>query len=117
MDRDLRVEVRSDPKLLSSIRSLVRRWVESWDVDSKTAGEVVDRMVVRQPAGLDFTHEVIAPDGKSLIFPYMLGVGQVFFDTICAQTMQKKACSNISGWMPSASRSTSSKIRWASYVP
>jgi anti-sigma regulatory factor (Ser/Thr protein kinase) len=41
MDRDLRVEVRSDPKLLSSIRSLVRRWVESWDVDSKTAGEVV----------------------------------------------------------------------------
>jgi hypothetical protein len=39
------------------------------------------RPLVRQPAGLDFTHEVIAPDGKSLIFPYMLGVGQVFFET------------------------------------
>ncbi len=39
------------------------------------------RPLVRQPAGLDFTHEVIAPDGQSLIFPYMLGVGQVFFDT------------------------------------
>lgn len=38
--------------------------------------------LIRQPAGLDFTHEVIAPDGKSLIFPYMLGVGQVFFDTL-----------------------------------
>lgn len=37
--------------------------------------------LIHQPAGLDFTHEVIAPDGKSLIFPYMLGVGQVFFDT------------------------------------
>ncbi len=37
--------------------------------------------LIRQPAGLDFTHEVIAPDGKSLIFPYMFGVGQVFFDT------------------------------------
>jgi anti-sigma regulatory factor (Ser/Thr protein kinase) len=41
MDRDLRIEVRSDPKLLASIRSLVRRWVESWDVDAKKAGEVV----------------------------------------------------------------------------
>jgi hypothetical protein len=38
--------------------------------------------LIRQPAGLDFTHEVIAPDGKSLIFPYMMGVGQVFFDTL-----------------------------------
>lgn len=38
------------------------------------------RPLVRQPAGLHFTHEVIAPDGKSLIFPYMFGVGQVFFD-------------------------------------
>jgi hypothetical protein len=37
--------------------------------------------LIRQPAGLHFTHEVIAPDGKSLIFPYMFGVGQVFFDT------------------------------------
>lgn len=38
--------------------------------------------LIFQPAGLDFTHEVIAPDGRSLIFPYMLGVGQVFFDTL-----------------------------------
>jgi hypothetical protein len=36
---------------------------------------------VRQPAGLHFTHEVIAPDGKSLIFAYMFGVGQVEFGT------------------------------------
>ena len=43
--------------------------------------ETKKRPLVRQPAGLDFTHEVIAPDGKSLIFPYMFGVGQVFFDT------------------------------------
>ena len=41
MDRDLRLEVRSDPKLLTSIRSLVRKWVESWDVGSTKAGEVV----------------------------------------------------------------------------
>lgn len=37
--------------------------------------------LVRQPAGLHFTHEVIAPDGRSLIFPYMHGVGQVDFGT------------------------------------
>jgi Tol biopolymer transport system component len=41
-----------------------------------------NRYLVRQPAGLHFTHEVIAPDGKSLIFPYMHGVGQVDFDTL-----------------------------------
>jgi hypothetical protein len=41
-----------------------------------------NRPLVPQPAGLDFTHEVIAPDGKSLIFPYMHGVGQVFFGTL-----------------------------------
>lgn len=40
-----------------------------------------NRYLVRQPAGLHFTHEVIAPDGKSLIFPYMHGVGQVDFGT------------------------------------
>ena len=40
-DRDLRVTVRSDPKLLTSIRSLVRGWVESWDIDDKTANDVV----------------------------------------------------------------------------
>ena len=39
--RDLRLTVRSDPKLLGSIRSLVRSWVDSWDVDGKTADEVV----------------------------------------------------------------------------
>ncbi len=39
-------------------------------------------VLIHQPAGLHFTHEVIAPDGRSLIFPYMHGVGQVFFDTL-----------------------------------
>jgi anti-sigma regulatory factor (Ser/Thr protein kinase) len=39
--RDLRLTVRSDPKLLASVRSLVRSWVESWDVDEQTAGQVV----------------------------------------------------------------------------
>jgi len=41
MDRDLKIEVRSDPRLLGSIRSLVRKWVESWEVDTTKAGEVV----------------------------------------------------------------------------
>ena len=41
MNRDLHLTVRSDPKLLGSIRSLVRSWVDSWDVDAKTADEVV----------------------------------------------------------------------------
>lgn len=40
-DRDLRLTVRSDPKLLASIRSLVRRWVESWDINKKTVDDVV----------------------------------------------------------------------------
>lgn len=40
-ERDLRVKVRSDPKLLASVRSLVRSWVESWDVGEKTADKVV----------------------------------------------------------------------------
>jgi len=41
MNRDLHLTVRSDPKLLGSVRSLVRSWVVSWDVDEKTADEVV----------------------------------------------------------------------------
>ena len=41
MNRDLHLTVRSDPKLLGSVRSLVRSWVDSWDVDEKTADEVV----------------------------------------------------------------------------
>jgi anti-sigma regulatory factor (Ser/Thr protein kinase) len=41
MDRDLHLIVRSDPRLLSSIRSLVRSWVESWDIDEKTTSDVV----------------------------------------------------------------------------
>jgi anti-sigma regulatory factor (Ser/Thr protein kinase) len=41
MDRDLRLTVRSDPKLLGSIRSLVREWVQSWEIDEKTTGDVV----------------------------------------------------------------------------
>ena len=40
-NRDLRLEVRSDPKLLGSVRSLVRSWVDSWDIDEKTADDVV----------------------------------------------------------------------------
>jgi anti-sigma regulatory factor (Ser/Thr protein kinase) len=35
------VTVRSDPKLLASVRSLVRSWVESWEVGEKTADKVV----------------------------------------------------------------------------
>jgi anti-sigma regulatory factor (Ser/Thr protein kinase) len=41
MDRDLHLVVRSDPKLLASIRSLVRGWVESWEIDEKTTHDVV----------------------------------------------------------------------------
>jgi len=41
MDRDLKLTVRSDPKLLGSIRSLVREWVQSWKIDEKTTGDVV----------------------------------------------------------------------------
>jgi serine/threonine-protein kinase RsbW/sigma-B regulation protein RsbU (phosphoserine phosphatase) len=41
MNRDLHLTVRSDPKLLASVRSLVRSWVNSWEVDEKTADEVV----------------------------------------------------------------------------
>jgi len=49
-----------------------------WEARADGSG---NRCLVRQPAGLHFTHEVFAPDGKSLIFPYMHGVGQVTFDT------------------------------------
>ena len=41
MDRDVHLIVRSDPKLLAPIRSLVRGWVESWDIDQKTTHDVV----------------------------------------------------------------------------
>ena len=41
MDRDLRLTVRSDPKLLGSIRSLVRSWVDAWEMDEKTVDRVV----------------------------------------------------------------------------
>ena len=41
MDRDIHLIIRSDPKLLASIRSLVRRWVESWEIDEKTTHDVV----------------------------------------------------------------------------
>jgi len=40
-DRDLHLTVRSDPKLLASVRSLVRGWVDSWDVEGKIADQVV----------------------------------------------------------------------------
>jgi anti-sigma regulatory factor (Ser/Thr protein kinase) len=39
--RDLRLTVRSDPKLLASVRSLVRGWVESWNIGEKTTESVV----------------------------------------------------------------------------
>ena len=39
--RDLRLTVRSDPKLLASVRSLVRGWVESWNIEEKTVDSVV----------------------------------------------------------------------------
>ncbi len=41
IQRDLRLNVRSDPKLLSPVRSLVRSWIASWDIDEKIADEVV----------------------------------------------------------------------------
>ena len=41
MNRDLHLTVRSDPKLLTSVRSLVRGWVDSWDVDEEIANDVV----------------------------------------------------------------------------
>jgi anti-sigma regulatory factor (Ser/Thr protein kinase) len=41
MDRDLHLTVRTDPKLLASIRSLVRGWVESWEIDPKRTNDVV----------------------------------------------------------------------------
>ena len=41
MERDLHLTVRSDPKLLGSIRSLVRGWVESWEIDPKRTNDVV----------------------------------------------------------------------------
>ena len=41
MNRDLHLTVRSDPKLLASVRSLVRSWVDSWEVDQKIVDDVV----------------------------------------------------------------------------
>ena len=41
MDRDIHLIIRSDPKLLASIRSLVRSWLESWEMDEKTTHDVV----------------------------------------------------------------------------
>lgn len=41
LQKDLRLTVRSDPKLLAAIRSLVRGWVESCEIDTKTANDVV----------------------------------------------------------------------------
>ena len=33
--------VRSEPRLLKSLRSLVRGWLESWEIDEKTTHDVV----------------------------------------------------------------------------
>jgi serine/threonine-protein kinase RsbW len=38
---DLRLSVRSDPRLLGSIRGLVRGWVEAFDLDRERSDEVV----------------------------------------------------------------------------
>ena len=40
-EKDLRLTVRSDPYLLASIRSLVRGWLESWNVSSEAVHQVV----------------------------------------------------------------------------
>ncbi len=40
-ERDIRLEVRSDPRLLGSVRGLVRGWVSGFDVDTEIADEVV----------------------------------------------------------------------------
>lgn len=51
------------------------------------------RPLVRQPAGLHFTHEVIAPDGRSLWFAYMHGVGQVEFASgVCRSLYYNPQC-------------------------
>ena len=41
MDKDLRLAVRSDPMLLSSIRGLVHGWLDSWDIEKEIADDVV----------------------------------------------------------------------------
>jgi len=40
-EKDIRLTVRSDPKLLASIRSLVRGWLESRDLSNEDAHQVV----------------------------------------------------------------------------
>jgi anti-sigma regulatory factor (Ser/Thr protein kinase) len=41
VDKDIRLTVRSDPRLLGSIRNLVRGWVESWGAEKKVTENVV----------------------------------------------------------------------------
>ena len=41
MENDIRLEVRSDPRLLGSIRNLVRGWVDSFDLGGEVADEVM----------------------------------------------------------------------------
>ena len=41
MDRDLRLTVRSDPRLLGPIRSVVRSWLGTWDLEEKKVDQVV----------------------------------------------------------------------------
>jgi anti-sigma regulatory factor (Ser/Thr protein kinase) len=41
MADDIRMEVRSDPRLLGSVRSAVRRWVEVHDVDPEAVDSIV----------------------------------------------------------------------------
>ena len=40
-EKDIKLTVRSDPRLLTSIRGLVRSWVESGDFSEKAAQQVV----------------------------------------------------------------------------
>jgi anti-sigma regulatory factor (Ser/Thr protein kinase) len=42
MENDIRLEVRSDPRLLGSVRSLIRSWIDGFDI----AGDVADRVVL-----------------------------------------------------------------------
>ena len=41
MDNDLHLEVRSDPRLLGAVRQMVRAWVESCELSSESAHELV----------------------------------------------------------------------------
>lgn len=41
MDDDVRLEVRSDPRLLATVRNVIRSWVESCELGAEVADELV----------------------------------------------------------------------------